>query len=274
MLIGRPKACSQLPDICAGEFVVSRGEAAKLLELVEESLDEVSRLIAVPVDLAGRVPVVAGWDDGLSAPRLDDFDQSITVVALVGDDWLSGYGVDQGHPLRDVSHLSAGQDRADGVTQRIRAGLDLGGQPAPRAADRLIATVFLGAPAACWWARTMVASMNNSSRSASPWNASATRCHIPYISQRAKRTRTKCQLPSSFGKSRQGQSVRAIYSTASTNRWLSAAHPPLSVGFPGSKSTIRDHWLSLNICRSVCNPQNSRCKHKLNRPGFCGGSNS
>jgi hypothetical protein len=50
---------------------------------------------------------------------------------------------------------------------------------------------------------------------------------------------------------------------------LSAARPPLSVGFPGSKSAIRDHWLSLNIRRSICNIQNSGCKHKsatVNRP--------
>ena len=131
-----------------GEFVVSRGEAAELLETVEESLDEVSRLVAVPVDLARRIPVAAGWDDGLSAARLDHLDQGVTVVALVGDDCLGRYGLDQGRPLRDVGDLSAGQDQADGVAQRIHAGMDLGGQSAPRASDRLIATVFLGAPAA------------------------------------------------------------------------------------------------------------------------------
>ena len=170
-----------------------------MFEAIEESLDEVARLVAVPVDLAWRVPVATRRDDGLSAGGLDDLNQGIAVVALVGDHRLGGDGLEQGSALGDVSDLAAGQDQPDGIAQRIDAGMDLGGQSAPRAADRLIATVFLGAPAACWWARTIVASMNNSSRSASPWRASATRCHTPYVSQRAKRTYTECQLPNSFG---------------------------------------------------------------------------
>lgn len=125
-----------------GEFVVSRGEAAELFEAIEESLDEVARLVAMPVDRAWRVPVATRRDDGLSAGRLDDLNQGIAVVALVGDDRLGGYGLDQGSPLRDVSDLSAGQDQPDVVAQRIDAGMGLGGQSAPRATDRLIATIF------------------------------------------------------------------------------------------------------------------------------------
>ena len=126
-----------------GEFVVSRGEAAELLETVEKSLDEVARLVAMPVDLAGRIPVTAGRDDGLSAGSLDDLNQGIAVVALVGDDRLGRDGVDQGGALGDVGRLASGQDQPNGITQRIDTGMDLGGQSAPRAADRLIATVFL-----------------------------------------------------------------------------------------------------------------------------------
>lgn len=127
-----------------GEFVVSRGEAAELLETVEESLDEVSCLVSMPVDLAWRIPVAAGQDDGLCARSLDDSNQCIAVVALVGDDCLGRYGLDQGRSLCNVGDWSAGQDQADGVAQRIHASMNLGGQSAPRASDRLIATVFWG----------------------------------------------------------------------------------------------------------------------------------
>lgn len=75
-----------------GEFVVSRGEAGELLKTVEESLDEVARLVAMPVDLAGRISVTAGRDDRLRAGCLDDLKQSIAVVALVGDDRLGRHG--------------------------------------------------------------------------------------------------------------------------------------------------------------------------------------
>lgn len=49
----------------------------------------------------------------------------------------------QGSPLRDVGLLSGRQDQAQRVAQCVDTGVDLGGQSAPRAADRLIATVFL-----------------------------------------------------------------------------------------------------------------------------------
>ena len=245
-----------------GEFVVSGCDTAELLETIEKSFDEVSRLVSMPIDFALGVAVASRRDDGLGAGRLDGFDQSVAVVAFVGDDRAGGYRLDQGRALRDVSDLAGGQNQSNGIAKSVDTGMNFGRQSASRTADRLIATVFLGAPAACWWARTTVASMNSSSRSASPCSTSATRCQTPYPSQRAKRTYTECQLPSSFGKSRQGDPVRARYKTASTNCRLSAARPPLSVGLPGSKSAIRNHCSSLNIRRPMCNIQIPGCKHK------------
>jgi len=252
-----------------GKFVVSGCDAAELLETIEESLDEVSCLVAVPVDFALGVAIASRWDDRFGTGSLDDVDQGITVVTFVGDNRAGLDCLNQGSPLRDIGHLAGGQNQTNRVAQGIDTSMNLGGQPAPRATDRLIATVFLGAPAACWWARTIVASMKSSSRSASPWRASATRCQTPYSSQRAKRTYTECQLPSSWGKSRQGDPVRARNRTASTNRRLSAARPPLSVGLPGNNSAIRNHCASLNIRRSMFNIQIPGCKHKsatVNRP--------
>jgi len=193
-----------------GQFVVARRKATKLFESVEESLNEVSRLVAMPVDRALYRSVAAGRNDGLSAGRLDSFDQVVTVVALVSDDRLGLKGVNQRPALRDIGDLSSGQDQAQRVAERINTRMNLGGQPASRAADRWIAAVFFSAPAACWWARTTVESMNNSSRSASPCRASATRAHTPLTSHRAKRTYTECHLPNSAGKSRHGLPTRAV----------------------------------------------------------------
>lgn len=148
----------------------------------------------------------------------------------------------------------------------LPTGMNFGRQPSSRTAGRLITTVF----GVCLsWARTMVASMNSSSRSASPCSASATRCQTPYPSQHARRTYTEYQLPSSFGKSRHGDPVRARNRTASKNCRLSAAQPPLSVGLPGSKSAIRSYCSSLNIRRAMGNIQIPGCKHRsatVNKP--------
>lgn len=252
-----------------GKFVVSGCDTAKLLEPVEEALDEVSCLVPMPVSLALGCAVAPGRDDRRGARGFNGFDQGITVVSLVGHDGPSRNIRHQRSPLRDVGLLPARQDQAQRIAQCVDTGVDLGSQSAPRVADRLIASVFFGAPAECWWARTIVESMKSSSRSASPRNALATRSHIPYVSQRAKRTYTECQLPNSAGKSRQGLPTRAVYNTASTNSRLSAARPPLSVGFPGSRCSIRPHCASLNIRRSIAHTQISECEHisaTVNRP--------
>lgn len=239
------------------------GEHTRFCHLRKDYLDEVSCLVAMPVGLALGRAVAPRRDDRLSTRGFNGFDQGVAVVSLVGDDSPGRNGRHQRGALRYVGLLSAGQDQTQRIAQRVDTGVDLGGQPAPRAADRLIATVFFRAPAECWWARTMVESMKSSSRSASPRSASAIRFHTPYASQRAKRTYTECQLPNSAGKSRQGLPTRAVYSTASTNSRLSAARPPLSVGFPGSRCSIRSHCPSLNIRRPIAHIQIPRCEHVL-----------
>jgi hypothetical protein len=53
-----------------------------------------------------------------------------------------------------------------------------------------------------------------------------------------------------------------------SQRWIalsgciSAARPPLPVGFPGNKSAIRNHRLSFNIRRLMSNIQIPGSKHK------------
>ena len=215
-----------------GKFVVSGGDATERLESIEEALDQMTSLVAMPIDRTFVRPIATGRNVGVSPSRLDGFDQFVAVIAFVGGNRGGLDTGNQGRPLGHIGDLSSGQAQAKGIAQGIDAGVDLGGQPASRTTDRLIVTVFFRAPAECWWARTIVASMNNSSRSASPRRASATRDQTPPTSQRAKRTYTECQFPNLGGKSRQGQPVRAMNNTPSTKRRLSAARPPLSVGFP------------------------------------------
>lgn len=224
-------------------------------------------LVAMPVDISLGFAVAARWDIGQCLGRFDRFDELVAVVAFIGRDCGGGDVRKQGG--RHISDLATGQDQTQRIAQGIDTGVNLGGQSATRPTDRLIATVFLRAPAECWWARTMLASMKSTSKLASSRSASATRAQTLPLSQRANRTYVECQFPKSSGKSRQGQPVRATKSTASTKRRLSTARPPLSVVLPGSKSAIRDHCLSLNIRRLMCNIQISGCKHKsatVNRP--------
>ena len=170
------------------QFVVACREALELFEPAEDALDEVSRVVAVPVGLTLGRAAASRRDDGLGAGNLNRFDQRVAVVPLVGDDGAGWNTLDQRSPLRDVRFLPTGEDQTQRIAKSVDAGVDLGDQPAPRVADRLIAPVFLGAPAECWCARTMVEPMKSSSSSASPRSVSAMRSQIPYVSARAKRT--------------------------------------------------------------------------------------
>lgn len=119
-----------------GEFVVSRGEAAELLEAIEKSLDEVSCFVATPVDRALGFPVAARRNDSLGPRRLDGGDRPVAVVALVGDDRFSWDALNQSCSLGDIGYLPRRQDEANGITQCIDTGMDLGGQTSPRTPDR------------------------------------------------------------------------------------------------------------------------------------------
>ena len=132
-----------------GKLVVSRSDASELLEPIEETFNQMARLVAMPVDWALIDSVAARRDIGNGVGSFDGFDQLIAVVAFVGGN-SSGWNIrNQRGALGHIADLSAGQDQTQRIAQSINASMYFRRQSAARSADRLIATVFLGAPAAC-----------------------------------------------------------------------------------------------------------------------------
>jgi len=86
--------------------------------------------------------------------------------------------------------------------------VDLRREPAARAADGLIETPFLSAPALCWWARTIVASIIAYSLSGSSAKALKRFSQTPLAAQREKRLWVLHQPPKRSGKSRHGVPTR------------------------------------------------------------------
>lgn len=144
------------------EFVVAGGDTTKLPESVEESLNEIARLVSLPGIVMRATSIASRWNDGLGSRGLEGVYICVAVVTLVSDDGISSNGRDQGRPLGDVRNLAGGENQSQRIAQGIYAGVNLCRQPTPRAAARLIATVYFGALAECWWARTTVESMSNS----------------------------------------------------------------------------------------------------------------
>src|SRR5271169_566187 len=139
--------------------------------------------------------------------------------------------------------VAGSESEAGWIAERIDGGVDLGGQSAFAAPDRLVAP-FFGAPALCWWARTIVLSIIAYSLSGSAAKCLNIRSQTPALAQRLKRRCVLFQSPKRSGRSRQGAPLRYLHNTASTNRRLSLAFAPTWPSRPGSKSLIRSHWSS------------------------------
>jgi len=129
-----------------------------MLEFVEEALDEVS--FAVEREIAGpRHLTICFWRNHRGDTSLgESVDQRISVVRLVAKQgvWVGAFK--QGLRTSQVMGLSRRQHQFDWIAQGINESVDFGRQSAAGSTDRLLA-VFFCAPALCWCARTMVASI-------------------------------------------------------------------------------------------------------------------
>lgn len=166
----------------ARSLVVARGDGAVLFEPREEVFDQVAVLVEVPVRLAGFGGGRSRGDHDRLSRRLDSLHHSFEgVIARVGDDRLRALeqtGQQRVGPF-EVRCLSAGQMEGERIAQGVARRVDLRAQSSPASPETLRCGVPLFAPAACWWARTMVESIMAYSLSGSAESFSKTRSQTP-----------------------------------------------------------------------------------------------
>ena len=131
--------------------------------------------------------IAARWDDGLGLFASDVPQQRICVIGLIGQDCGGFDLIEQYLGLRDIVDVATGQGKPCKLTKSFNTRMNLGSQPASRTSKSLL-PFFLAAPAACWWARTAVLSMNISSKSASSRRTAKMVCQTFLSAQRANRT--------------------------------------------------------------------------------------
>src|ERR1035438_5206025 len=127
-----------------------------------------SGLVEFPVVTPLHLTVSLGWyDSGVSCLLQWNQNTLIGIEAFVGKHNI-GFNLSQQH-IRTVqiASLTAGDMKANRVAQSIDRGMNLGAQSAFAASDGLVGAPFFIAPALCWRARTMVASIIAYSLSAS-----------------------------------------------------------------------------------------------------------
>ena len=124
-------------------LVVAGGDAAELLELGEEVLDQVPCFVEVAIVIPAHLAVgLWGDHDGLAGGGQRDDHPCIGVESLVGDQRIGLHRRQQMVGARQIVCLAAGQEEAQRIAQGIDQGVNLGAQPSPGAADGLVLAGF------------------------------------------------------------------------------------------------------------------------------------
>lgn len=131
-----------------------------MLEFAEEALDQITLPVDGSIDRALDLAIALRGDVGLPTPLGDQIDQVLPVISTISnnDGYLRQSSQQQGCACL-VRRLPGAQGQANRQTSFVNDGVDLAGQSSTRTANGVIRAPFLP-PAACWWARTMEASIN------------------------------------------------------------------------------------------------------------------
>lgn len=133
----------------SGEFVVAGGDGPKVLEFIEEALDEIT--LAVECEVAGpwRLAVGLRRNHRGNVALSEGVEQRVGIVGLVANQGVRIGIVEQQLCASQIVSLPRREPHLDRITEGIDKGVNFGGQSAARSTDRLLA-VFFRAPALCW----------------------------------------------------------------------------------------------------------------------------
>jgi len=132
----------------AGKLVVTRRDGAKVLQFVEESLDEIALAVEDEVARRRRLTVGFGRDHRIDVSLGKSVAERIGVVCLVSDQRLRIDSFEQRLRASQIVNLTWREHYIDGIAERIDEDVNLGGQSSAGSADGLFA-IFFRAPALC-----------------------------------------------------------------------------------------------------------------------------
>lgn len=134
----------------SGGFVITRGDGSVLLELAEEILHEMARLVQLLVEAALGFAVALGRDHRGFACREKRVDHALVGVEGFVRQQSVGFHLRQQHVgACQIMRLALGQEEGQRIAQRVDQGMDFGAQSALAAPDRLVFAGFFWAPALC-----------------------------------------------------------------------------------------------------------------------------
>ena len=133
----------------SGEFVVAGGDGSKVLEFVEEALNQITfaveRKVACPLGFA----IGFGRDHRSDCPLSKGVHERVGVVGLITNQGVWIGVLDQWFCASKIMRLAWCEHQLDRIAQGIDECMNFGSQSAAGSSDGLRA-VFFRAPALCW----------------------------------------------------------------------------------------------------------------------------
>ena len=134
----------------ASALVIAGGDGPELLQLGEEVLDQMTRLVEVTVVGARLLAVALGRDHGGLAGPLEGLEHALLgIEGLVRDQGVGRETRQQGIGTLQIMRLAWAEREAGRVAERIDRGVDLRRQAALAAPDRLGRVIPPLAPTLC-----------------------------------------------------------------------------------------------------------------------------
>src|SRR5450432_978144 len=109
----------QEAKIAARQLVKARKDPTKLLDLVNETFDQMALTIHPMVIISRLLSVLTRGNHHLGTTLHDQSDKVLSAIAAIRDDMLEGESVEQGWCLGDVMTLPSGQTQTQGIAQPI-----------------------------------------------------------------------------------------------------------------------------------------------------------
>ena len=133
----------------SGEFIIAGRDGAKVLEFVEEVLNEITLAIEGKIAEQRRGAARVGRNHGGDLPVREGLNEAVGVVCLVGDErsWIGM--LEQRLAASEIVVLSWRENELDGIAESIDQSVNFRAQSAAGSTDCLRA-VFFRAPALCW----------------------------------------------------------------------------------------------------------------------------
>ena len=113
-----------------------------MLELIEETLNQIAFGVEGEVTRARSFSVGFGWDDWDNCSIVEGGDEGVGVERLVGDQSAGVDGFDQRFGASEIVILARAEHHLDRIAESVDERVNLGAQSTARAADGLRAVFF------------------------------------------------------------------------------------------------------------------------------------